>query len=101
MDKEQLARLIERKMPPMSDADVERGKAVDDDRKSKRDRKVAELASENFGVSASDENGKMTAHPVIAGIIRRALREAYEAGGADLAVTMMDQVLGKMKEHGQ
>lgn len=101
MDHDQMSCLLEKKMPLMNDSEIKRGKAVEDERKGKRDAKIAELASENFGFSALDHNGMLTAHPVMAGIIRRALREAYEAGGADLARLMMDQVLGKMPEHGE
>ena len=46
----------------------------------KRDMLVDELALSSFGIAAHHSDGISAAHPSLAGVIRRALREAYQGG---------------------
>ena len=63
----------------------ERGKALS----AKMAECVDQLALENFGIAKQFSDGISMAHPAVAGVVRRALRDAYGRGLVDTCVELM------------
>lgn len=59
---------------------------------AKRDAEIARLAESLFGVRTSHSDGIATQYPVMAGVIRRALLDAYEAGQMAMGTQMLREM---------
>lgn len=76
--------------------DLTERRTADDVEKEKLTKEAVDrIAEELLGVRAEHGDGIYTQHPVMAGVLRRALREAYNKGAGDCARLFVDVMLKK------
>ena len=99
MDDNDLQRLLLGGMAPPSPEErakmVRRDNALD----TIRGETVSRLALEGFGIALSHSDGIWMLHPALAGVVRRALRDAFDAGAGavtkEIITAMLDAKVGK------
>lgn len=90
MDREVKRKLMEG--GPPSPEEIKRGDATSKQLAEEREQAIAEIAQTYLGVMPNHSDPIYTQHPVMAGIIRKALHEAYTRGQAAIITQI---VLGR------
>lgn len=87
---------MEQMLRPPSDPEAERERLEREvEREVQKVSALEKLAVQNFGIHRDMGDGEFTMHPVMAGIIRRALSEAFDAGIAQTASMILTTMLAR------
>lgn len=98
MNAHELDQAIRASFAAMTPEEKQRNSARDSALAVVREQVVAKSAIENFGIAPGHSDAMSAAHPALAGIIRRAVREAFNEGVEAVSLVLVMELAAARKE---